>query len=141
MSVLLRRSSVSSVKEEQRWRDRALNQAHFGRCVDAFTPLEAYLVNDIELINAAHTHLDVRGLRLSSSTRGGDESRRSFAAMMEEAQRMEAGGSDAVALIALNDLGTAVVKSSVSCEGLWERAFLTAYNSARDGSACGWPRD
>ena len=97
-------------------------------------------MNDIELINAAHTHLDVRGLRLSSA-HGGDESRRSFAAMMEEAQRMEAGGSDAVALIALNDLGTAVGKSSVSCEGLWERAFLTAYNSARDGSACGWPRD
>ena len=24
------------------------------------TPLEAYLVNDIELINAAHAHLDVR---------------------------------------------------------------------------------
>ena len=49
------------------------------------------------------------------STRGGNESRRSFAAM------------------ALNDLGPAVGKSFVLCEGLWGRAFLTAYNSASDG--------
>ena len=62
------------------------------------TPLEAYLVNDIELINAAHADPDVRGVRLSS-TRGGDENRRSFAAMAEEAQRTEAGGSDAVVVV------------------------------------------
>ncbi len=60
--------------------------------LETFTPLEAYLVNDIELTNAAHADPDIRGLRLSS-TRGGDESRRSFAAMAEEAQRAEAGGS------------------------------------------------
>ena len=59
--------------------------------------------------------------------------------MAEEAQRLEAGGSEAVvvvqqaALIALNDLGPAVGKSRVLCEGLWGRAFLTAYNSASDG--------
>ena len=85
-------------------------------------------MNDIELINAAHADPDVRGLRLSS-TRGGDESRRSFTAMAEEAQRTAVGGSKAVvevqqaALIALNDLGPAVVKSCVLCEGLWERTF------------------
>ena len=36
ISVLLRRSSAASTKDEQRWSDRALNQAHFGRCVGAF---------------------------------------------------------------------------------------------------------
>ena len=36
-------------------------------------------------------------------------------------------------LIALNDLGSAVGKSRLLCEGLWGRAFLTAYNSANDG--------
>ena len=71
----------------------------------------------------AHADPDARGLG-RSNTRGGDESRRSFAAMAEEAQRTEAGGSDAVvvaqqaALIALNDLGPAVGKSRVLCEGL-----------------------
>ena len=35
-------------------------------------------------------------------------------------------------LIALNDLGSAVGKSRLLCEGLWGRAFLTAYNSAND---------
>ena len=51
--------------------------------------------------------------------------------MAEEAQRTEAGGSDAVvvvqqaALIALNDLGPAVGKSRVLCEGLWGRASLS----------------
>ncbi len=59
--------------------------------------------------------------------------------MAEEAQRTEVGGSDAVvvvqqaALIALNDLGPAVGKSRALCQGLWGRAFLTAYNSASDG--------
>ena len=67
--------------------------------------------------------------------------------MTEEAQQMEAGKSDAVmvvqqaALIALNDLGTAVANSRVLCETLLEQAFLTAYDSARELSACGWPRD
>ena len=53
---------------------------------------------------------------------------------------MEAeGGGEAVAtvqkvpLIALGDLGSAVGKSRLLCEGLWGRAFLTAYNSANDG--------
>jgi len=31
------------------------------------------------------------------------------------------------------DLGSAVGKSRLLCEGLWGRAFLTAYNSANDG--------
>ncbi len=49
------------------------------------------------------------------------------------------GGGEAVAtvqqvpLIALNDLGSAVEKSRLLCEGLWGRAFLTSYNSAYDG--------
>ena len=85
--------------------------------------------------NAAHADPDIRGLRLSS-TRGGDKSCRSFAAMAEEAQRTEAGGSEAVVvvqqatLIALNDLGPAVGKSRVLCESLWGRAFLMANNSS-----------
>ena len=37
-----------------------------------------------------------------------------------------------VPLIALNDLGSAVGKLRLLCEGLWGRAFLTAYNSAND---------
>ena len=59
--------------------------------------------------------------------------------MAEEAQRTEAGGSDAVvvvqqaALIALNDFSPAVGKSRVLCEGPWGRAFLTAYSSVSDG--------
>ena len=36
-------------------------------------------------------------------------------------------------LIALNDLGSAVGKSRLLCEGLWGRAFLTAYTCANDG--------
>ena len=49
------------------------------------------------------------------------------------------GGGEAVAtvqqgpLIALSDLGSAVGRSRLLCEGLWGRAFLTAYNSANDG--------
>ena len=42
----------------------------------SLTPLEACLVNEIELINTAHADPEVRGLRLSSpggSTRGGDD--------------------------------------------------------------------
>ena len=48
-------------------------------------------------------------------------------------------GGEAVAtvqqlpLIALSDIGSAVGKSRLLCEGLWGRAFLTAYNSANDG--------
>ena len=36
-------------------------------------------------------------------------------------------------LIALSDLGLAVGKSRLLCEGLWGRAFLTAYYSTNDG--------
>ena len=36
------------------------------------------------------------------------------------------------ALIALNDLGPAVGKSRVLCEGLWGRTFLMSNNSASD---------
>jgi hypothetical protein len=36
------------------------------------------------------------------------------------------------ALIALNDLGPAVEKSRLLCEGLWGRTFLSAYNSASE---------
>ena len=38
-----------------------------------------------------------------------------------------------VPLIAINDLGSAVGKSRLLCEGLWGRAFLKAYNSANNG--------
>ena len=55
-------------------------------------------------------------------------------------KRTEAeGGGEAAAtvhqvqLIAFNDIGLAVGKSRLLCEGLWGRAFLTAYNSANDG--------
>jgi len=96
-------------------------------------------VNEIELINTAHADPEVRGLRLSS-TRGGDESRRPSMVAAGGVDRTEAeGGGEAVAtvqqgpLIALSDLGSAVGKSRLLCEGLWGRAFLTAYNSANDG--------
>jgi len=96
-------------------------------------------VNEIELINTAHADPEVRGLRLSS-TRGDDESRRPSMVAAGGVDRTEAeGGGEAVAtvqqgpLIALSDLGSAVGKSRLLCEGLWERAFLTAYNSANDG--------
>ena len=36
-------------------------------------------------------------------------------------------------LIAFNDLSSAVGKSRLLCEGLWGRAFLSAYNCANDG--------
>ncbi len=36
-------------------------------------------------------------------------------------------------LVALIDLGSAAGKSRALSEGLWGRAFLTAYNSANDG--------
>ena len=38
-----------------------------------------------------------------------------------------------VPLIALNDFCLVVGKSRLLCEGLWGRAFLTAYNKANDG--------
>ena len=106
----------------------------------ALTPLESSLVSDIELINAAHADSDVRGLRLSS-TRGGDESRRqSPAATVEEDRQTAVGGAGVegvaaqqTALVALSDLGSAAGKSRALSEGLWGRAFLTAYNSASDG--------
>ena len=56
-----------------------------------------------------------------------------------EVHRTEAeGGGEAAAtvqqvpLIAFNDLGSAVGKSRLLCEGLWGRAFLSAYNCAND---------
>ena len=91
------------------------------------------------LINTAHADPDVRVLGLSS-TRGGDESRRSPAVGAAEARQTAtggAGGEGAVAplapLVAFSDLGSAVGKSRVLSEGLWGRAFLTAYNSASGG--------
>ena len=36
------------------------------------------------------------------------------------------------ALVAFNDLSSAAGKSRALSEGLWGRAFLTAYNSAND---------
>ncbi len=66
---MVRRSSASSAKGEQRWgtelsalqQVRGRIQAREANATQGIlTPLEAYLVNDIELINAAHAHLDVR---------------------------------------------------------------------------------
>ena len=76
---------------------------------------------------SANADPEVRGLILSSM-RGGDESRREMLIgrkLKEEARQ--------VPLIALNDLGSAVGKSRLLCEGLWGRAFLTAYNSVNGG--------
>ena len=73
-------------------------------------------MNEIKIINIAHTDPEVRSLRLSS-TRGGDESRRPPVVAAGGINRTEAeGGGEAVAtvqqvpLIALNDLGSAVGK-------------------------------
>ncbi len=106
----------------------------------ALTPLESSLVSDIELINAAHADSDVRGLRLSS-TRGCDESRRQSPAATVEVDRQTAVGgageegttAQEAALVALSDLGSVAGKSRALSEGLWGRAFLTAYNSTSDG--------
>ena len=73
--------------------------------------------------------------------RGGDETRRlSPAAAMEEARQAAVGGdgeegttAQQTALVALSDLGWVAGKSRALSEGLWGRAFLTAYNSASDG--------
>ena len=105
----------------------------------ALTPLESSLVSDIELINTAHADPDFRGLRLNS-TRGGDESRRLSPAAAAEARQAAVGGAgeegttaQQTALVALSDLGSVAGKSRALSEGLWGRAFLTAYNSASDG--------
>ena len=103
------------------------------------TPLEAGLMSEIELINRAHAgDPEVRGLR-QSSTRGGDESRHHSPTAVEEARRTATGGNGEVgvtlqqsALVAFNDLSSAAGKSRELSEGLWGRAFLTAYNSTSD---------
>ena len=46
---------------------------------------------------------------------------------------MEGVAAQQTALVALSDLGSAAGKSRALSEGLWGRAFLTAYNSASDG--------
>ena len=61
-------SALRRVRE--RIQAREANAAH-----ETLTPLEACLVNEIELINTVHADPEVRGLRLCSM-RGGDESRR-----------------------------------------------------------------
>jgi len=105
-------SSLRRVRE--RIQAREANAAQ-----ETLTPLEAYLVNEIEINNTAHTDTKVRSLRLRS-TRGGDESRRLPVVAAGGVNRTEAeGGGKAVAtvqqvsLTALNDLGSAVGK------GLW----------------------
>ena len=71
--------------------------------------------------------------------RGGDESRHPSAAAAEEARRTTTGGNGEVgvtlqqsALVAFNDLSSAAGKSRALSEGLWGRAFQTAYNIASD---------
>ena len=75
-----------------------------------------------------------------SSTRGGDESRRSPAAGEAEARQTAAGNvgeegavAPLVPLVKFSDLDSAVGKSRALSEGLWGRAFLTAYSSASGG--------
>ena len=46
---------------------------------------------------------------------------------------MEGAAVQQTALVALSDPGSAAGKSRALSEGLWGRAFLTAYNSASDG--------
>ena len=96
-------------------------------------------MNETEIIKTAHTDPEVQSLKLRS-TRGEDESRRPQVVMAGGVNRTKAEGTgEAVAtvqqvpLIALNDLGSAVRKSRLLCEGLWGRAFLTAYYIANDG--------
>ncbi len=135
------------MKSGLRWSKGAPNQVRFGWCGSVselvkltphYTPLEAGLMSEIELINRAHADPEVRGLR-RSSTRGGDESRHPSAAAAEEARRTTTGGNGEVgvtlqqsALVAFNDLSSAAGRSRALSEGLWGRAFLTALNSASD---------
>ena len=58
---------------------------------ETLTPFEACVVNEVELINAAHTDPEVRGMRLSNM-RGGDKSRRPPVAAAGEVDRTEAEG-------------------------------------------------
>ena len=82
-----------------------------------------------------------------SCTRGVDESRRSFAAMAEEAQRTGDGGCDSVlevqqaALIALNDLDPAVGELTRALRGPLRVGLSDGIQHPVMGSACGWPRD
>ena len=100
--------------------------------------LEAGLMSEIDLINRVHANPDVRGLR-RSRTRGGDESRHPSPTAAEEARRTTTGGNGEVGvtlqqstLVAFNDVSSAAGTSRALSEGLWGRAFLTAYNSTSD---------
>ncbi len=95
-------------------------------------------MSELELINRAYADPEVRGLS-RSSTRGGDENRHPSAAAAEEARRTTTGGNGEVGVtlqqsaLAFNDLSSSAAgKSRALSKGLWERAFLTAYNSASD---------
>ena len=95
-------------------------------------PPEAGLMSELELINRAHVDPEVRSLKRSSS-RGGDEMHPSPMAAEEARGNGEVGVTvQQLALAAFNDLSSAAGKSRALSEGLWGRAFLTAYNSASE---------
>ena len=81
-------------------RDRILTRGA-NAAAGALTPLEAGIAADVILINAAHTDPAVRALKLSS-TRGGDDRRRSVA---------EAEGDAGLLLLGLTERGTSAPQS------------------------------
>ena len=118
-------------------RDRILSRGA-NAAAGALTPLETGIAADVILINAAHTDPAVRALKLSS-TRGGDDRRRSVAEAEGDAGLAAAGadgagdiGAPIAPLVDLNDFSPVAGKSRALSEGLWGRAFLTTYARSTD---------
>jgi hypothetical protein len=118
-------------------RDRILTRGA-NAAAGALTPLETGIAADVILINAAHADPAVRALKLSS-TRGGDDRRRSVAEAEGNAGLAAAGadgagdiGAPIAPLVDLNDFSPVAGKSRALSEGLWGRAFLTTYARSTD---------